>query len=371
MYRVALLTLAVQGAHMGSRVIASLLAIRLGANEATIGMLIAAYSLFPLLLCVLCGRLSDRYGTRRPMLAGSVALLAGLLLPWLRPELSTLFVSAMLIGIGFVFFNVSVQNLTGAMGPADDRTRRFSLLGIGYSGGHMVGPMAAGYAIDHYSHTAAYLVMAALSVLPIVLLSLDRTLEVRNREAPSDGTSTLGLLREPKLAKAILISALVTSGWDLYSFYVPIYGSSINLSATTIGQILAIFATATFVTRFTLPRFTRRFGVEPMLAGAVLTAAALLLVFPFVTFVPLLFILSAGIGLALGCGQPLTLTITYNRSPAGRPGEVAGLRLTMNNVMHIAVPLGAGAVGAVLGVAPVFWVNAVMLATSGYLTRKG
>jgi hypothetical protein len=80
--------------------------------------------------------------------------------------------------------------------------------------------------------------------------------------------------------------------------------------------------------------------------------------------------LSFGIGLALGCGQPLTLNITYNRSPPGRSGEVTGLRLTINNITHIGVPLAAGALGSALGVAPVFWVNAVLLATSGRLSRK-
>ena len=60
--------------------------------------------------------------------------------------------------------------------------------------------------------------------------------------------------------------------------------------------------------------------------------------------------LSFGIGLTLGVSQPLTLNLTYNRSPAGRSGEVTGLRLTINNITHIAVPLAAGSIGALLGI---------------------
>jgi hypothetical protein len=83
-----------------------------------------------------------------------------------------------------------------------------------------------------------------------------------------------------------------------------------------------------------------------------------------------LFLLSFGIGLALGCSQPLTLNLAYNHSPAGRAGEVTGLRLTINNIMHIGVPVTSGALAAALGVAPVFWISAALLATSGYLAHK-
>ncbi|HEU5337747.1 MAG TPA: hypothetical protein VFU39_00535, partial [Sulfuricaulis sp.] len=98
--------------------------------------------------------------------------------------------------------------------------------------------------------------------------------------------------------------------------------------------------------------------------------AALFLPFPLLDIVPVLFILSFGIGLTLGCGQPLTLTLAYNNSPPGRSGEVTGLRLFINNVTHIGVPLAAGALGAALGVAPVFWTSAAILCVTGQLTRK-
>ena len=73
-YLVTLLTLIAQGCHMGSRMVASLFAIELGANPLLIGVLISAYSAFPLLLAVYSGRLSDRFGARRPMIAGTAIL---------------------------------------------------------------------------------------------------------------------------------------------------------------------------------------------------------------------------------------------------------------------------------------------------------
>ncbi len=370
MYQITLITLIAQACQMGSRVIAALFAIELGANPLLVGMLISMYSLFPVFCAVYSGRISDRLGTRRPMLAGMGVLGAGLLVPFLIPTLPALYVSAALVGVGFVFFNVSNQNLAGGLGPPEQRARNFSTQALGYAGGHLVGPVTAGYAIEYVGFTRGYLIFALLMLLPIIVLAFNKALHLPPQPVTAERKSTLELWRAPALRRAVIIGGLMTTGWDLYTFYVPIYGHSIGLSASTIGNILGMFAAATFVVRVALPVFTRRFGVEPVLTWAMFIAAALFLPFPLLDIVPVLFILSFGIGLTLGCGQPLTLTLAYNNSPPGRSGEVTGLRLFINNVTHIGVPLAAGALGAALGVAPVFWTSAAILCVTGQLTRK-
>jgi len=366
---IALLTLIVQGCHMGSRMVASLLAIDLGANPFLIGVLISVYSVFPLLLAVYTGRIADRLGSRYPMLAGSTVFVVGLLLPFLWPKLPVLYLSAALIGIGFVLYNVAVQNLAGGLGTLEQRTRNFSTLAMGYAAGQMCGPLLAGYAIDYGGFTAAYLSFAILSLVPVAVLAANRSLDATRTVSQRPG-SPFELLQNAALRRAIIVSGLMVTGMDLYTFYVPIYGHSIGLPAKTIGTILGMFAAATLVVRFVLPWFTRRYGVEAVLSTSMFACATFFLPFAFLEFVPALLALSFGIGLALGCGQPLTLNMAYNRSPPGRSGEVTGLRLTINNITHIGLPLAAGALGAALGVAPVFWVNATLLATSGYLSRK-
>ncbi len=370
MYQITLITLIAQACQMGSRVIAALFAIELGANPLLVGMLISMYSLFPVFCAVYSGRISDRLGTRRPMLAGMGVLGAGLLVPFLIPTLPALYVSAALVGVGFVFFNVSNQNLAGGLGPPEQRARHFSTQALGYAGGHLVGPVTAGYAIEYVGFTRGYLIFALLMLLPIIVLAFNKALHLPPQPVTAERKSTLELWRAPALRRAVIIGGLMTTGWDLYTFYVPIYGHSIGLSASTIGNILGMFAAATFVVRVALPVFTRRFGVEPVLTWAMFIAAALFLPFPLLDIVPVLFILSFGIGLTLGCGQPLTLTLAYNNSPPGRSGEVTGLRLFINNVTHIGVPLAAGALGAALGVAPVFWTSAAILCLTGHLTHR-
>ncbi len=366
---ITLLTLAMQGGHMGSRVVASLLALSLGAGPMQIGILIASYSIFQLGFALIVGRISDRYGSRKPMLGGCITFGTGLLIPALYPTLPALYLSAPLIGVGFVFFNVAAQNLAGTLGSAAERTRNFSTMSLGYSSGHMIGPVVAGLVIDRYGFSPAYIVFAALTLGPILTLTLMRALGAHGARSEAPPGGAFDLMRLPSLRRMIIVSGLVTTGWDLYTFYVPIYGHSIGLSASTIGTILGAFAAASFIVRVALPVLTRRFSVETVLASAMVLAAALFVPFAFIEYVPALLALSFGIGLTLGVSQPLTLNLTYNRSPAGRSGEVTGLRLTINNITHIAVPLAAGSLGALLGIAPVFWASAGILLASGWLTH--
>ena len=76
------------------------------------------------------------------------------------------------------------------------------------------------------------------------------------------------------------------------------------------------------------------------------------------------------LGLGLGCGQPLSMMLGYNRAPPGRAGEVTGMRLTANNIARVVIPVACGALGSTLGASPVFWVNALNLAAVSALVWR-
>jgi len=371
MYLMVFLNVIVHGCLNGSRMVMVLLAIELGANMFEIGVMVALYSALPLLLGVYSGRMSDRYGVRLPMLFGAVLLGCGLLVPYLWRHLGALYLSASIIGAAFVSYNVSVQNLAGAWGPREDRARNFSTLSLGYSISSLVGPLVAGYAIEYLSHAAAYLIFSISTLAPIAVIALHPKLrKFVVPKSAGDKRSAFDLLRLPELRKVMIIGAMVVTGWDLYMFYLPIYAHSIELPASTIGLMLGAFAAATFIVRFSLPFLTRRYNARRVLSVSMFCAAAMFVLFPFVTGVWLLGALSFSLGLALGCSQPVTLLLSYNRSPEGRTGEATGIRFALNHLMHSTVPIAAGALGTALGLAPVFIMIAAVLAASGYLGSK-
>ena len=123
---VLLIVLFNMSSFRASKVLVSLFAIELGASQFMIGIMIAMYSLLPATLAVYAGKLSDRLGVRWPILAGSLGMALSLALPWLHPTLPALYASAAFLGVSHMFYNLSAQNLIGAVGGPDDRTRNFS-----------------------------------------------------------------------------------------------------------------------------------------------------------------------------------------------------------------------------------------------------
>ena len=76
------------------------------------------------------------------------------------------------------------------------------------------------------------------------------------------------------------------------------------------------------------------------------------------------------LGLGMGCSQPVSLMLIYDRAPPGRSGEALGLRLMINNFTHIVVPILFGSLGTAFGVAPVFVANAAILGAGGVLSSR-
>lgn len=364
--------MALHSCYIGSKVVVSLLALELGASQFTIGVLAALYALLPLALGVYSGRLADTIGMRVPMMVGAALGVAAMLCGYFGGErLAALFATAALMGAAFVFYNVSIQNLAGAWGRPEDRARNFGLLTVGYSLSSLAGPLIAGFSIDYAGHARAFLIFSLLACFPIGVLAVRPGVTRVGAQPPEKHERrALDLLRDPPLRRLVIMSGLMVAAYELYGFYMPVYGHSIGLSASTIGVILGTYATATFLSRFFLPLVLRRLQPGQVLFSFMLLAACAFVLVPFLRNVQLLMLLSFIAGIGMGVGQPLAMTLSYDRSPAGRTGEVTGLRLTFNNISRIVIPLVSGALGATLGAAPVFWLNAVNLIAVSWLARR-
>lgn len=356
----------------GNRVAVSLDALRLGASTAVVGVLMALYAFLPMLCAVAAGRMSDRVGVRRPMLAGSVALAAGAALPALWPGLPALFFSATVVGVAFMLFQVAAQNATGELGSAADRAHNFSLLALGYSVSGFVGPLISGFTIDHGGFTSAFALLAVIPLLPVVVLGRGKLALPGPHPARSVETagSVLDLVTHRKLRRVFFVNVLLAMGWDLHTIVIPIYGAKIGLSASQIGLILASFAAATFVVRFSMRWIVRRLTPHQVLTLALFIAALVYGMFPLSHDAATLMSLSFCLGLGLGMGQPMVMSLLHSHAPPGRMGEAAGVRMSLVQSMAVAVPLAFGALGAIVGLTLVFWSVGACLATGGWLTKR-
>ncbi len=359
-------------AFNGSRVSATLYAIYQGASALTVGALIALYALLPAILSVAAGRWIDRIGVVKPMQIGSIAIGVGALLPFLFPGMTVLYVSCVIVGLAFMLVNVAAYHAVGELSRPEDRTVNFSYVALGYSTSSFIAPLFSGVAIDSVGHRATFAFLAIFTLLPIIVLSL-KLLPIpapAPKPAGSNAGNVFDLLRDPQLRRLYITMAVLTVAWDVYNFAIPVHGSMVGLSASEIGLVMASFAAATFAVRLATPFFVQHVKPWTMLTAALLIAGVSYFLLPFVTNVAMMMALMFVLGLGLGSPQPMVLALLHESAPAGRAGEALGLRTTLINGSQTAMPLIFGAVGATLGMMPVFWTMSAALVFGSFYARR-
>lgn len=353
------------------RVLLALYALKLGAQPFAVGVLAATFSAFPMVLSWQIGRLSDRFGSRWLLMFGAAGGACGMLVPYFVPGLPALYVAAAMNGLSFAFYNVSIQNLVGLLSNAENRTQNFSNYTLVISVTSFLGPLLSGFAIDRAGFAVTCVYIALLSLVPLAMLALrGGVLPGGSRHEKKPG-GLREALAAPGIWRVLATCSLVQAGIDLFQFYMPIYGHAMNLSASAIGIVLAMFSAAAFVVRLVMPRLLAWRSSETVLAYALYIGAISFLLLPFFKNVVALALISFMFGLGMGCGQPITMMLTYSRSTEGRSGEALGLRLTINHLTRVIGPVLFGSIGSVFGLLAVFWVNGLLLASGGAVTRPG
>jgi predicted MFS family arabinose efflux permease len=271
-----------------------------------------------------------------------------------------------------MMFHVAVNQVVGAIGRAEERAANFSWLALGFSVSSSLGPLVTGFAIDAIGYLPTFLLLFLFPLTPLIVMWLNRPALPRAKERRADAGDSriMDLLRNRPLRRVFIASGLLNMAWDLYTFVMPIYGSRIGLSASTIGAVMGSFAISIFAVRLLLPLLIRRVLPWQVIGAALLISAAVYCVFPLFTSVPLLVALSCVLGLGLGCSQPMVMALLYNTSPPGRQGEAVGVRTTVMNASSTTLPLASGALGAAAGMGPVFWAMAALLGAGAYIVNR-
>ncbi len=347
----------------GVRVTTALYALSQKASEFSVGILIGLIAFFPMLLAVPLGRFADRVGFARPMAIGALLSLAGALLPSVVPGMTVLYPSAILIGIGFTAVHIGVQHAVGVVSNDNNRAANFSWLSAGFSTSSFSGPVLAGLLIDYASYAVSYGVFTFTSAVGLLVVARGGIRQLdRGRDTPPRVKGrAIDLLRAPEMRSIFFIGILLAAAWDLFTFVMPLHGSRLGFSASTIGLILGVFSIATFAVRLGMPLIMRHVSEWQILTGALVLSVVCYLLFPFMNQPITIMAVAATLGIALGATQPNLLALLHRTAPPGRGGEAIGVRTTMGNASQVILPIAFGGAGAALGIVVVFWGIAAMI----------
>ena len=132
------------------------------------------------------------------------------------------------------------------------------------------------------------------------------------------------------------------------------------MSAPAVGLLLALRAAVSVLSRVGLTRLLNRFGRKVLLFVSIVMAVASLLALPLVGPYGAIAVM-IGLGVGLGIPQPLTMAWVISLTPASHHGSALGLRMTLNRLAQISLPIAVGSFAAPLGVLGIFWANAALL----------
>jgi MFS family permease len=137
-----------------------------------------------------------------------------------------------------------------------------------------------------------------------------------------------------------------------------------------IGTILGAFAVAAAMVRVALPALAAHLREWVVVLAAMVATTLLFVVYPFLHAPLAMGACSVLLGAALGCVQPMIMSMLHQITPEHRHGEAVALRLMAINASSVGMPMLFGMAGSVIGISGVFWIVAAEVGAGTRLAYK-
>jgi MFS family permease len=345
-------------------------ALDLGADDVFVGVLVALYAFLPALLAIPLGRYSDIHRPT-PVFAGGVALLAlgagGLTL---APELVSLTIATVVLGLGAMSIMVGSQSIVARIADAEHLDRDFGLTSAAVSVGQMLGPLVAGLVLGGSSRDPSVTWIAFALGAGLCLVALGFSLVYPDRRAPGVDDpparlrDTAGVLRRPGVAPAMIASISLLTTVDLLVAYLPLIGERAGLGPAVVGLMLSLRGFASVLSRLIIGPLVRWAGRGNLIVASTAVTAVLVPVVALVQQPVLLGVILCVLGFFLGLGQPLTMTVITQSVPVGMRGAALAVRMVGNKSGQVALPVVLAGFTALGGLGSAFVALGVILAAA-------
>ncbi len=345
------------GYQMGKTPLLPIFAAGLGATDIILGLIVSVSTLTGLVLKPTFGLLSDRWGRRWWLLAGTGFFIGVPFLYGLVQTPDQLFALRLVHGLATAIYG-PVSLAFVAEQSRQGRAERLGYFGMGRHGGYIVGPAVAGWLLLDMDPVEVFTLIGLLSTLalvPTLLLTapaarLDRPpLRRQIAEALESGARTPSIYLAGGLEFTLFVALYAART------FLPLYALSLGVSVVLVGAFFSIQETAHLMLRAAGGRLGDYLGYCQTIAlGMILLALALFLltlskgIFPFVALALL-------IGGAQALVFPSTVALVSTQVHPRHLGAGMGLIGTLKNAGKVAGPILGGVLVHWLDFVPMFW----------------
>jgi DHA1 family multidrug resistance protein-like MFS transporter len=317
------------------------------------GVLAAATPAVSGFLAPLFGRLADRFGRKLMLVRSLVGFTFIIAAMGLVTSVEQLLAARLLQGL-FAGFTPMAMAVASVSAPREKVPTAIGMVQSAQLLSAAVGPAAGGWVASHLGIRYAFFVTAVMCALALIGL-----LVLFSEVTPGAG----GDLREPAprlpLRKVfayphfpvVLLLLLVAQFLDRgLALLVPLQVAAlpgVQAIAATSGLIISVAAVAATVSANLVARLSREIAPARLLMGALLTGAPLCAAMALVHGWPMLLLLRALVGLALGGAITLAYTLGASIVPGEHRGAAFGWLALGVQIGTAASPLVTGAIAAV------------------------
>jgi predicted MFS family arabinose efflux permease len=311
-------------------------------STGTAGLLVAAYGAPGVVVSVVTGPFSDRFGRKRFLVIGSACMGLFTLAAAFATSFALLVALRIVAGVGAALIFPNVSAMIGDNFPYRDRGRAMSTV-IGFNTmASVVGVPTAGIIAEATSWRLSLALVGTLCLGATVLLYfLLRPAKVSVSESKFFDVYR-GIFRTPSAVAAVISSFLGSLYWFAWSTYIVVFFESVyGLSRGTASTFALTLGLGVLIGSQVGGRLGDRVGHKPVVATAIVLSAVLLLVLtntslPVVAGAGLNLLLSAVIGARFATNQ----TLMSEQMPAARGTLLALSAATIGLAIVLAASLG-------------------------------
>jgi MFS family permease len=306
-----------------------LFAVAVRSSESELGFIALMYTLPSLFVPILIGRFLDKAKALRVIQLVAIAYaLPTLLFPYASDFIQIAGVRAIQGFFGIAFW-VAMEKELSDLAPEGDKGRILALYNMSWAWAFIVGPVLAGYLIQEFDYTVAFLVAFLWQVTTIIMLIPLRPRRTVNEDLQSIAPPVKKkqvLSRQPwessDLSAACLTSGAIGAVLGVLFSLFPAYATLVGFSALEAGFLLLIFTASRLATFLGVGFITERVGEHKfMLAGMILSVSVVIL--GLTIRAELLALGLVVLGVASGMGYTSGLTLV-SHAPSNRRGSAIG-----------------------------------------------
>ena len=304
----------------------------LGATVLQISLVVSATGMAGTLMRVPSGLFSDNYGRKRIIIASILMAASPPFLYTLSRSWDQLIPWGLVYSSAFALYMPSRMALLADLTPVEHRTKVYSILGLAWPLGSILGPALAGviqvtqgWAPVFYLASAVYVICLVPGLLlPKPRLDPEAGEEVRI-DRPNQGAS-LGLDFVRPISAFIVLHLLMGLAVGATNSITPIYLSS-RFSASTgeVGLFTSVgFGVTTLLAQIPGGTLADRFGRKRFMAACLALEPFLFLVWTTIDQILPLLLVQMAINALWSMTWPATMSLLMEHAPGPRRGTISG-----------------------------------------------